>query len=80
MCWELYRPRWQIELKFKTLKSVVHLGNPPTRSGELLNVYLMAKLIAALLIEEFVHRAESFSPWGYPLWPSAVVAADAPPA
>jgi IS4 transposase len=25
---ELYRLRWQIELKFKTLKSVIHLGNP----------------------------------------------------
>jgi hypothetical protein len=77
---ELYRLRWQIELKFKTLKSVIHLGNPPAKSGELLNVYLMAKLIVALLIEEFVHRAESFSPWGYPIRPSAVVAADASPA
>ena len=73
---ELYRLRWQIELKFKTLKSVIHLGNPPTKRGELLNVYLTAKLIVALLIEEFVHRAESFSPWGYPLWPGAVVASD----
>lgn len=77
---ELYRLRWQIELKFKMLKSIIHLGNPPTKSGELLNVYLMAKLIVALLIEDFVHRAESFSPWGYPLWPSAIVAADAHPA
>ncbi len=77
---ELYRFRWQVELKFKTLKSVIHLGNPPTKSGELLNVYLMAKLIVALLIEEFVHRTESFSPWGYPLRPSPIVAADAPSA
>jgi len=73
---ELYRLRWQIELKFKTLKSVIHLGNPPTKSAELLNVYLMAKLVVALLIEEFVHRAESFSPWGYPLWAHSDVAAD----
>lgn len=74
---ELYRLRWQIELKFKTLKSVLHLGNPPTRSGELLNVYLTAKLIVALLIEEFVYRAESFFPWGYPLQASGAVASDA---
>jgi hypothetical protein len=74
---ELYRLRWQVEMKFKTLKSVLHLGNPPTRSGELLNVYLAAKLIVALLIEEFVYRAESFSPWGYPLRVSAAVASDA---
>lgn len=77
---ELYRMRWQIELKFKSLKSVIHLGNPPTKNSELLNVYLMAKLIAALIIEEFVHRTESFSPWGYPLTPSANLAADASPA
>ena len=75
---ELYRFRWQIELKFKTFKSVIHLGNPPTKSGELLNVYLTAKLIVALLIEDFVHQAESFSPWGYPLRTYSVVAADAP--
>lgn len=77
---ELYRLRWQIEMKFKTLKSVLHLGNPPTRSGELLNVYLAAKLIVALLIEEFVHRAESFSPWGYPLAARTTMAPDATPA
>lgn len=74
---ELYRLRWQIEMKFKTLKSVLHLGNPPTRSGELLNVYLAAKLVVALLIEEFVYRAESFSPWGYPLESHSTLAADA---
>jgi hypothetical protein len=74
---ELYRLRWQIEVKFRTLKSVLHLGNPPTRSGELLNVYLTAKLIVALLIEEFVYRAESFSPWGYPLQTCPTVAANA---
>ena len=74
---ELYRLRWQIEMKFKTFKSVLHLGNPPTRSGELLNVYLAAKLIVALLIEEFVYRAESFSPWGYPLENHSALAADA---
>ena len=73
---ELYRLRWQIEVKFKTLKSVLHLGNPPTRSGELLNVYLAAKLIVALLIEDFVYRAESFSPWGYPLECHSAMAAD----
>jgi len=74
---ELYRLRWQIEIKCKTLKSVLHLGNPPTRSGELLNVYLTAKLIVALLIEEFVYQAESIPPWGYPLEAHTAMAADA---
>jgi IS4 transposase len=74
---DLYRFRWQIELKFKTLKSVLHLGNPPTRSGEMLNVYLYSKLIVALLIEDFVYNAESFSPWGYPLQANSLLALDA---
>ncbi len=74
---ELYRLRWQIEMKFKTLKSVLHLGNVPTRNGELLNVYLAAKLLVALLIEELVESAESFSPWGYPIATDQRVASDA---
>ena len=77
---QLYRFRWQIEQKFKTLKSVLHLGDPPTRSGDMLNVYLLAKLIVALLIEDLVYNAESFSPWGYPLPADSPVASDAAPA
>lgn len=73
---QLYRFRWQIEQKFKTLKSVLHLGDPPTRSGEMLNVYLTGKLIVALLIEDLVYHAESFSPWGYPLAADSLVASD----
>ena len=39
--------------------------------------HLAAKLIVALLIEEFVYRAESISPWGYPLRVRSAVATDA---
>jgi len=77
---QLYRFRWQIEQKFKTLKSVLHLGDPPTRGGEMLNVYLLAKLIIALLIEDLVYHAESFFPWGYPIPADSLVASDAAPA
>ena len=66
---QLYRFRWQIEMKFKTLKSVLHLGNIPVRSEELLRVYVCAKLLVALLIDDLIAAAESFSPWGYPLAP-----------
>ena len=76
----LYRLRWQIEMKFKTLKSVLHLGTVPTRNGALLNVYLMAKLLVAMLIEDLVASAESFSPWGYPLAAHSSVAVDTTPA
>jgi hypothetical protein len=64
---ELYRLRWQIEMKFKTLKSVLHLGNVPARTDETLRVYICAKLLIALLIDAFLDEAESFSPWGYPV-------------
>jgi Transposase DDE domain len=73
---ELYRFRWQVEMKFKTLKSVLHLGNVPVRSPELLRVYVLAKLLVALLIDALIHTAESFFPWGYPLTPNQLVASD----
>lgn len=64
---ELYRLRWQIELKFKTLKSVLHLDRLPARSETLARVYVMTKLLVALVIDDFIELAGSFSPWGYPL-------------
>ena len=73
---ELFRFRWQVEMKFKTLKSVLHLGNVPVRSPELLRVYVLAKLLVALLIDALIHTAESFFPWGYPLPPHQLVASD----
>lgn len=73
---ELYRFRWQIEMKFKTLKSVLHLGNVPVRSPELLRVYVTAKLLVALLIDAFIAAADSFSPWGYPIATDQLVAVD----
>lgn len=63
---ELYRLRWQIEMKFKNLKSVLHLGEVPARNGELFKVYVMAKLLIALVIENLISE-DSFSPWGYPI-------------
>ena len=73
---DLYRFRWQIEMKFKTLKSVLHLGTVPARTDAALQVYILAKLLVALLIDLLVEQAESFSPWGYPLLDDQLVAAD----
>jgi hypothetical protein len=73
---DLYRFRWQVEMKFKTLKSVLHLGNIPVRSPELLRVYVTAKLLVALLIDALISAAESFFPWGYPLPSHQLVASD----
>lgn len=64
---DLYRLRWQIEIKFKALKSILHFDHLPARSASLAAVYIMAKVLVALLIEDLIASAESFSPWGYPL-------------
>jgi IS4 transposase len=71
---ELYRLRWQIEMKFKNLKSVLHLADVPARNGELFKVYVMAKLLVALVIENLI-SAEFFSPWGYPIADTELLAA-----
>jgi hypothetical protein len=76
---DLYRLRWQIEMKFKTLKSVIHLGRVPVRTDQALRVHVLAKLLIALLIESLLYQGESFSPWGYPLTGSQRVAAHALP-
>lgn len=77
---QLYRFRWQIEMKFKTLKSVLHLDNVPARNNESLRVYVLAKLLIALLIDSLLYQADSFSPWGYPIPPLQQLAHDAAPA
>ena len=64
---QLYRLRWQIEMKFKTLKSLFHLDNVPARNDESLRVYVLAKLLVALLIDSLLDETDSFSPWGYPI-------------
>ena len=66
---ELYRFRWQIEITFKRLKSLLHLDQLPAKSAALAQVILRTKLLAALLIDDYTERYLSFSPWGYPIPP-----------
>jgi IS4 transposase len=75
---QLYRLRWQIEIKFKTLKSVLHLGSIPARTTENMRVYVFAKLLVALLIDSLIDQVESFSPWGYPITAAEQLAPHAP--
>lgn len=63
----LYRARWQIELMFKRLKSIIGLGHLPKHNEQSCMAWLTGKLFVALLVERIYHEAESFSPWGYPL-------------
>lgn len=63
----LYRGRWQIELVFKRLKSIVGIGHLPKHNPESCVAWLYGKMVVALLAERLYQEAESFSPWGYPL-------------
>ena len=63
----LYRFRWQIEIKFKVLKSLLDLDHVPARTDQGLRVWVFAKLLLALLVDALIEQAESFSPWGYPI-------------
>jgi Transposase DDE domain len=62
-----YRCRWQIELYFKRMKSILGLGDLPKRSEDSCRAWLHGKLLVALLLERLLDAAEHFSPWGYEL-------------
>jgi Transposase DDE domain len=62
---ELYRRRWQIELAFKRLKSLLQLGHLKKTDKAGARAWLQGKLLVACLIEKLILTAERFSPWGY---------------
>ena len=62
---ELYRHRWQIELAFKRLKSLLELGHLKKSDQEGAKAWLQGKLFVATLIETLLAVGELFSPWGY---------------
>ncbi len=64
---ELYRGRWQIELVFKRLKSLVQLGHLKKHDDSAARAWLQGKLLVAFLIDALLVIAERFSPWGYVL-------------
>jgi IS4 transposase len=64
---EYYRFRWQIELVFKRLKSILAVGHLPKRHEESSRAWLYGKLCVALLTQKLVHLGSSISPWGYDL-------------
>lgn len=64
---ELYRGRWQIELAFKRLKSLLGLGHLKKTDPDAARAWLHGKLLVAFLIEALIDAGLRFSPWGYPV-------------
>jgi hypothetical protein len=62
---EFYRRRWQIELAFKRLKSLLQFGHLKKTDKQGAKAWLQGKLLVACLIETLILTAERFSPWGY---------------
>jgi len=64
---DLYRLRWQIELLFKRLKSLLHLDTLPSRQGPTARSWMLSRLLAAALSQKLVQPAGPLSPYGYQL-------------
>lgn len=58
----LYRLRWQVEMAFKRMKGLLHLGDLPMKDPQLAQAYLCAKLLAALMLEDLTRDFLAFSP------------------
>lgn len=64
---EWYRLRWQIELIFKKLKSLMQLGQLPKQGAESARAWLYGKLLTSLLGRTLMRLGRDISPWGYRL-------------
>ena len=58
---ETYRLRWQVEIYFKRLKSILNFGELPKRRPESVMAWLNGKMMVALLIEIVIAKV-SFPP------------------
>jgi len=59
---ETYRLRWQIEMAFKRLKTIFPLRRIPVKDPDLAKTYLLANLLAALLVEDLSRDFRAFPP------------------
>ena len=64
---ELYRSRWQVELSFKRLKSLLGAGHVPKSNDRSARAWMQAKILSSLLLERLLIEAKAFSPWGFKL-------------
>jgi len=63
---DLYRCRWQVELSFKRLKSLLGTGHVPKSDDDSARAWMQAKILTSFLIERTLLEARFFSPWGDP--------------
>lgn len=59
---DCYRLRWQIELAFKRLKSLLHLDALRAKEPELARAWIFSHLLAAFLIDETIQPSLDFPP------------------
>jgi IS4 transposase len=62
---QTYRLRWQLELEFKRLKSLIQLGHLKKHDDQAALSWLQGKLLVSLLVARLIAHAERVSPWGY---------------
>jgi len=58
----IYRLRWQVELAFKTMKTVLKYGQLPNRRPDTGRTWLLAKLICALILERIAAASAAIPP------------------
>lgn len=59
---QLYRKRWQIEIAFKRLKSLIRIDRLPAKEPRLAKAWLCAHLILAILIDVITPQLRDTSP------------------
>lgn len=64
---EFYRGRWQVELVFKRLKSILGLNHLRKGEDKPATAWIHGKLFVAFLMEALLRHGETLFPWGYPL-------------
>ena len=73
---EMYRTRWQVELKFKRMKTILELDVLPAKEHGLVRAILAAKLIGAVLVEELVASVAKGSTFLRKQWALTTLARD----
>jgi hypothetical protein len=59
---EAYRLRWQVELAFKRMKSILGFGRLPKKDPASARAWLHGKLFVSVLAEHLISAAAAFSP------------------